>query len=115
MLLNSLVQAYREPLCPTVVAALETVSSRCPVGAVPPHSPDDEIPGPVLEKEAVYQAVALGAYELFDHIDFSNWLHSTLLKVCSRTDQMVVTLAKSEVPCTSFTASCTAQGSISSL
>ena len=39
------------------------------------------IPVQVIFKEAVYHAVAVGAYELFDFVDFPAWLHGALLQV----------------------------------
>lgn len=41
------------------------------------------IPLPVIIKEAVYHGVAVGAYELYDYVDFTSWLHSALLQVWS--------------------------------
>lgn len=39
------------------------------------------MPEPLLLKEAVYHAVAVGSYELHDVIDYSSWLHGPLLQV----------------------------------
>ncbi len=39
------------------------------------------IPVALLRKEAVYNAVAVAAYELHDYIDWSNWLRTSLLQV----------------------------------
>ena len=38
-------------------------------------------PAVVLAKEAVYNAVCVGAFELHDYIDFSSWFRSALLSV----------------------------------
>ncbi|GMH34265.1 hypothetical protein BSKO_02099 [Bryopsis sp. KO-2023] len=77
----SLLKGYRELLGPTVMSALETVSSRCPVGVVPTDQAEiGGIPGTVLEKEAVYHAVAVGSYDLYDYVNFSSWYRSTLVQ-----------------------------------
>jgi hypothetical protein len=34
-----------------------------------------------LKREAVYNAVCVAQYGLHDHVDFSAWLNSSLLKV----------------------------------
>lgn len=39
------------------------------------------VPLALLHKEAAYHALAVGAYELHDHVDFSPWLRATLLPV----------------------------------
>lgn len=38
-------------------------------------------PAAVLAKEAVYDAVCIGAFELHDYIDFSSWFRTALLAV----------------------------------
>lgn len=39
------------------------------------------VPLALLRKEAVYNAVAVAAYELHDYVDWSQWLRSALLQV----------------------------------
>ena len=38
-------------------------------------------PAVVLAKEAVYDAVCVGAFELHDYIDFSSWFRTAMLAV----------------------------------
>ena len=38
-------------------------------------------PAAVLAKEAVYNAVSVGAFELHDYVDFSSWFRTALLAV----------------------------------
>ncbi len=40
-----------------------------------------DIPAAVLAKEAAYNAVGVGAYELHDYIDFGSWFNTALLQV----------------------------------
>ncbi len=40
-------------------------------------------PEAVLAKEAAYNAVGVGSWDLQEHLDFSQWLHSSLLMVQS--------------------------------
>lgn len=42
------------------------------------------VPQALLAKEAAYNAVAVGAYELHDYLQFTPWLRSTLLPVSAR-------------------------------
>jgi len=79
----TMLKANRELLSPVVVHLLQQVSSSCPVGVDPAALPGDRvggIPSPVLLKDAVYNAVAVGAYELHDYVDWTPWLRSTLLQ-----------------------------------
>lgn len=39
------------------------------------------VPAPVLGLDAALHAVATGAYELHDHLDYTPWLRSSLLPV----------------------------------
>lgn len=41
----------------------------------------EHIPAAALAKEAVLNAVGVGAYELHDYVEFSSWFRSTLLPV----------------------------------
>lgn len=66
-----------------VVQLLSAASEACPPGAparlVGAPGSVRGVPAAVLAKEAAYQAVAAGAYELHDYIDFTGFLHSSLL------------------------------------
>ena len=66
-----------------VLGALQTASEACPTAqsssiAGPSR---ENIPEAVLAKEAAYNAVGVGCWDLFDHIDFTSWLRSSLLPV----------------------------------
>jgi hypothetical protein len=78
-------QAYREVLSPVVAQMLAAASDACPVGADVAQLPGSRVmgryPEPLLVKEAVYNAVAVGAYDLHDAIDYLPWLHGSLLQV----------------------------------
>ena len=60
-----------------VVQLLKEASDACPPGApaqlaaVPGAALVQGVPAAVLRKEAAYQAVATGAYELHDYVDFT--------------------------------------------
>ena len=61
---------------------LQSASAACPPGSVPAGgSAVAGVPSAVLAKEAVYNAVGVGAWELHDYIDFSSWFRSALLLV----------------------------------
>ena len=64
-----------------VLRLLEEATAACPPGAAATLGGPavHGVPSPVLAKEAVYQAVAVGAYELHDHVDLHAWLHGGLL------------------------------------
>ena len=76
-------QANREGLAPLIMEELRIVSEACPSGrsASVPGPGREGIPEAVLAKEAVYNAVGAGAWELLDHVDFTSWLHAALLPV----------------------------------
>lgn len=83
------VQGHREAVAPVVVQLLQSASEACPPGAAAQLAAAAQqqqqqngaaaggralvrgIPAAVLSKEAVYQAVAAGAYELHDYVDFT--------------------------------------------
>lgn len=66
-----------------VLGALQTASEACPSGrSSSAAGPSREgIPEAVLAKEAAYNAVGVGCWDLFDHLDFTSWLRSSLLPV----------------------------------
>lgn len=78
----ALLEADRARLGPAVVDMLR----RAGEGSLLPangHSHVQGVPVAVLAKAAVYHAVAVGAYELHDFLDFSSWLHASLLvEIC---------------------------------
>ena len=63
-----------------VVQLLQEASEGCPPGApaqlaaAPGGSLVHGVPAAVQRKEAAYQAVAAGAYELHDYVDFTGGL-----------------------------------------
>lgn len=75
-----------------MVSALQAASTACPAGTDPAALPGprvsglpgDGVPLQLLHKEAAYHAVAVGAYELHDYVDFTPWLRSTLLPVSAQ-------------------------------
>ncbi|GLC33673.1 hypothetical protein PLESTB_000102300 [Pleodorina starrii] len=82
----ALLQAYREVLGPAVASLLPAVQA-----GAPPGTPADSLPGErlvgvplqVLHKDAVYGALAAGAYELHDYLDYRAWLTGSLLQEVS--------------------------------
>lgn len=70
-------QGNREAVAPVVVQLLKEASDACPPGApaqlaaAPGAALVQGVPPAVLRKEAAYQAVATGAYELHDYVDFT--------------------------------------------
>ena len=61
---------------------LQTASAACPPGSAPAGGPAVAgVLSAVLAKEAVYNAVGVGSWELHDFIDFSSWFRSALLLV----------------------------------
>ena len=46
----------------------------------------------LFEKEAVYRAVGLAAYELYDQIDYDRWYSTQLIRELEITDQRHVKL-----------------------
>ena len=77
------IQEDRESLAPVVVQLLISTSEACPPGSchVQPGPRIRGIPTAVLAKEAAYNAVGVGAYELHDYIDFGSWFNTALLQV----------------------------------
>ena len=77
-------QGNRDALAPIVLRSLEAATAACQPdasGALP--SPSQEgVPLAVLHKEAAYNAVGVGAYQLHDLINYNDWLHGSLLPVC---------------------------------
>lgn len=72
-------QSNREAVAPVVVQLLKAASEACPPGAAAQLAAGGGaavrgIPAPLLAKEAAYQAVAAGAYELHDFVDFTGVL-----------------------------------------
>ena len=65
---------------------LQAASAACPPGVAPtangsaPAAPLG-VPAPCLAKEAGYNAIGVGAWELHDYIDFSSWFRNALLAV----------------------------------
>lgn len=66
----SLFHEYRSSLVPVLVNLVR--SSQCPV------DPRDFLA--ILQKDAVYCAAGLAAFELFDDVDFDQWFTSTLVE-----------------------------------
>ena len=82
----ALLEQDRTTLAPLVVSMLQ----RAAEGALPPpegtlnyRALSTGMPWAIRVKAAVYHAVAAGAYELYDTIDFSQWLQSALLHEAS--------------------------------
>lgn len=83
-LYGSLLSLHRQAVAPLVVARLERYSGQCPPGVDPSQLSEPRVRGvpmAVLLKEAVYNAAAVGAYDLHDSLDYHNWLNSVLLQV----------------------------------
>ena len=72
----TLLENFREPLAP--VKMLEESNNACP----PPSSPDItvELSHALLQKEAVYNAIGIAAFDLYDYLDFSLLFNSSLLR-----------------------------------
>lgn len=83
----ALFESSRESVAPVIIELIELAEVACPAGSSSSsthhHHREVEsmrnIPIEAIQKAAVYHAAAVGAYELHDHIDFSPWLHSSLL------------------------------------
>jgi hypothetical protein len=67
LLYSTMLQFHRETLGPTVVQILRQVSAN------PPADMDQ-----LLVKDAVYLAVGLAAYDLYDYLSFPEWFSTTL-------------------------------------
>ena len=80
-----LVQDDREGVAPVIVDLLKAKSEACPPGSAASQQGQriGHIPATVLAKEAVYNALGVGAYDLHDYIDFKQWLQTALLQVHS--------------------------------
>jgi hypothetical protein len=76
-------QEDRDTLATVVMELLKSKAEACPPGSASaqPGPRIACVPVPVLAKEAVYNAAGVGAYELYDYVDFSSWFQSTLLQV----------------------------------
>jgi len=74
----TLLENFRAPLAPVVMQLLEDCNRSCP----PPASPeqDVELTPALLRKEAVYNAVGIAAFDLYDYLDFSLLFHSNLVR-----------------------------------
>lgn len=70
-------------MAPVVLGILRSATDACPTGRSSSiGGPMREgIPEAVLTKEAAYNAVGSGAWDLFDYVDFTSWLRSALLPV----------------------------------
>jgi hypothetical protein len=85
----ALFESSSDAVAPVIIELIKQAEAACPVGSSISsthhhhHYIEVEsmrnIPIEAIQKAAVYHAAAVGAYELHDHIDFSPWLHSSLL------------------------------------
>ncbi len=69
---------------------LTSTSEACPAGSASMQQGQriGGVPAAGLAKEAAYNAVGVGAYELHDYIDFMLWFNTALLQVtfcCNQT------------------------------
>ncbi|PNW86254.1 hypothetical protein CHLRE_02g078885v5 [Chlamydomonas reinhardtii] len=81
-----LLQAYREVLGPAVASLLPVVAAGAPAGVPADSLPGERVAGvplALLYKDAVYAALAAGAYELHDYLDFRAWLTGSLMQELS--------------------------------
>lgn len=76
-------QVDRDKMAGVVLDMLRSASEACPTGrSSNVGGPTREgIPEAVLAKEAAYNAVGVGSWDLFDHLPFTPWLRSSLLPV----------------------------------
>lgn len=76
-------QVDRDKMAGVVLEILRSASEACPTGrASSIGGPTrEDIPEAVLAKEAAYNAVAVGSWDLFDHLALTPWLRSSLLPV----------------------------------
>ncbi|KAG2485576.1 hypothetical protein HYH03_015738 [Edaphochlamys debaryana] len=75
--------AYRDVLGPAVVSLLPAAHAAAPPGVPADSLPGERVagvPAQVLYKDAVYAALAAGAYELHEHLDYRGWLAGGLLQ-----------------------------------
>lgn len=101
-----LVQDDREGVAPVIVDLLKAKSEACPPGSAASQQGQriGHIPATVLAKEAVYNALGVGAYDLHDYIDFKQWLQTALLQVhstaasCPQQNSMHTALEASRSP-----------------
>ncbi|KAG2435382.1 hypothetical protein HXX76_007454 [Chlamydomonas incerta] len=83
-----LLQAYREVLGPAVASLLPAVAASAPAGVPADSLPGERVVGVplvLLYKDGVYAALAAGAYELHDYLDYRAWLTGSLLAELSDT------------------------------
>ncbi|CAM6098378.1 unnamed protein product [Calypogeia fissa] len=71
----ALFERHRELLAPLVVEMLRQAAENCPPAG--PNA-DLQITQGLLLKEAVYNAVGVANYDLYDYIDFKSWYESSL-------------------------------------
>lgn len=78
---GALLEQDRTALAPFVVNLLQRAAQGTlpPPEGAPNNGMSHGVPWAVRAKAAVYHAVAVGAYELHDTIEFSAWLHNSLL------------------------------------
>lgn len=63
---------------------IPAVAAAAPTGVSPEQLQGEAVAGVprvILNKEVVYNAIAIGAYELHDFVDFTAWLRGSLLHV----------------------------------
>ena len=87
-------QVDRDKMASTVLGMLQATSEACPTnrsGGIGGPSREG-IPEAVLAKEAAYNAVGVGSWDLFDHLDFTSWLRSSLLPVSINPSSLLLTL-----------------------
>lgn len=75
-------QEYKAELGPVIMDILRASSAAdASTSGQAPHAQREGYPLHVLNREAAYNAAALGVWSLIDTLDFSTWLHSSLLQV----------------------------------
>ena len=65
----TLMKEFRDTLSPVVIALVKQYQA--------PISPDDL--AAILEKDAVYNAVGQASFDLYDEVDFDQWMSTSLL------------------------------------
>ncbi|GAX73146.1 hypothetical protein CEUSTIGMA_g599.t1 [Chlamydomonas eustigma] len=83
----TLLKGNRGLLCPVVVQQLQQCIQECPQSIsnieTLPGGTLGGVPVVILRKDAVYNAVALAAFDLHDYIAWSTWLRGSLLQELS--------------------------------
>lgn len=92
-MVQGLLQHDPEALCPMVRNAIVAARHSVPHAILAAPTIDAASLSALLAKEAMYNAACCATYELFDHLDFKEWLDNSLLP-----DLLVVCITPDHAP-----------------